>query len=366
MTKLYNTCVTLVYLLHSVVTDVWTGVPSYGMDDKKVCLLKSVHQVFVEDQKSMVIIGKKTPTNSAAAAQNCTIQFSPVSDMGYSSLRLQFDNFYINDCDITLTITQSSTSLFNSDVQQLVKLSCADPSPGVLYASRDFSVRVTLSREDIYLRNYNFRVNVSLSDGPPQTGPSVAVIIGIATALLALICIIAFIMVKYTRMKSAVLRERRAERAIENALHVHSSQELHNGIAYTTLPCQADSNGALHPGHHDSSQDSHESVASHPEGGHLLSKKGHGQHHILLTRLPANKERLSSSHPEEMSHVLFEPLNSHTHLHPDHPGGASEGVTEVGSSSEGSDLPPSYEEALEMPKPPESLESPNYMNVDTL
>ena len=118
-------------------------------------------------------------------------------------------------------------------------------------------------------------------------------------------------------------------------------------------------------GHRDGPQDSHERIASHPESSHLVTKKGQSQPPLLLTRLPASKER-SSTHPEETSHVLFEPLNSQaTHAHTDHLDSPNEPAAEVGSSSEGSDLPPSYEEALEMPKPA-SLDSPNYMNVDTL
>ncbi|XP_067684068.1 uncharacterized protein [Haliotis asinina] len=306
---------------------------TYGMDNKATCLADGIQMKYIEDGKSASVVGKNTLVIQQATTKVCKIKFKPLSKKGRDYLSLKFESFYINNCGITLTIDQSPDSTFEQDVAKLVHLQCEQASPRILYAKKDYTVQITLSREDIYLRNYNFRINVSLSEGPPKTGPSVAVIIGISAALIAVIAVIAFILIKYIRLKNSVLRERRAERAIESALYVYNSQELDRqdrGLN-TPVPGQTLENGAnTHTGAH--------------RNGGIHSTNSQDERRSLLT-VNQNNSRTNGHMPQSIDVDVIPP----------------EYCTESkGSLDLEGDMPPSYEEALEMPKPPDS---PIYANA---
>ncbi|KAK6177098.1 hypothetical protein SNE40_015271 [Patella caerulea] len=302
----------------------------YGMDDSNVCLKDTKTLFWINDGTSVIVIGKDTPPLSANAAAVCKLIFGSKSEKGMNTLHVNFESFYINDCAISLHLHQSPSSVFDADVEKILSLSCEMPKPAAFYTKEGNLLMLSLDREDQYMREYNFRINITLSVGPPKTGPSTAVLIIVAVALLSAIVIIAFVIMKYLKLKREVWRERRAERAIVQAIHVYNSQELHHrDTHYTSVPSSRHC-----PTHERLQYGSNQHNGSH--NGSLI----HGDSGNLY-----NIDYSDSDIQQPLCELDENILNESNR-----------------QESDSQSLPPSYEEALDMPKP--SLpESPIYANT---
>ncbi|ESO99735.1 hypothetical protein LOTGIDRAFT_238733 [Lottia gigantea] len=323
----------IIKLFVSIFPFSFSTVLPYGMDDSKYCSKDSRRLIWIEEGKGVIIIGKSTPPASSMAAAVCNLIFGSKSDTK-NSLLVKFESFYINDCGISLTLKQSPSSVFDQDVEQLASLSCEMPTPPPFYSSKNRFVMFSLEREDKYMRNYNFRINITITEGAPRSGPSTAVIILIAVGLLSAIVVISILLVKHIKLKR-VGRERRAERALERAIHVYNSQELHRGVPYTTVP-------------------SHRTCPTHERLQYGSNNSSNGHNHNLL---------IVQNHSRSNSRTNSDINCSETDIHRPSLNTSEENrLNESNCEFDTESLPPSYEEALEMPKP--SLpESPLYANM---
>lgn len=161
----------------------------YGLDDPQQC--KNIRVKWLKDDQCAIIVGKITPPLSSRSVKSCQMILGASSTSKFQFVQLTFDTFYINSCDVVLQISDSPSAQFDSKVQDLALLSCESPNPGKIYSHEGNHVKLFLKREDKYIRNYNFRINASLSAGPPVPTTSIKtimIIIGLVTGVLIIGC----------------------------------------------------------------------------------------------------------------------------------------------------------------------------------
>ncbi|XP_014781619.1 uncharacterized protein LOC106877240 isoform X3 [Octopus bimaculoides] len=161
----------------------------YGLDDPIHC--SKIRIKWLEDDQCAIIVGKITAPQSPNSDKDCQFILGASSRSKYQFVLLTFDTFYINSCDVVLKISDSPTAQFDRKVKQLALLTCQSPNPGKIYSHEGNHVMLSLQREDKYIRNYNFRINASLSTGPPKPSKpikTILIVIGLITAFILAGC----------------------------------------------------------------------------------------------------------------------------------------------------------------------------------
>ncbi|XP_029635411.1 uncharacterized protein LOC115210806 isoform X4 [Octopus sinensis] len=161
----------------------------YGLDDPIHC--SKIRIKWLEDDQCAIIVGKITAPRSPNSDKDCQFILGASSRSKYQFVLLTFDTFYINSCDVVLKISDSPTAQFDRKVKQLALLTCQSPNPGKIYSHEGNHVMLSLQREDKYIRNYNFRINASLSTGPPKPSKpikTILIVIGLITAFILAGC----------------------------------------------------------------------------------------------------------------------------------------------------------------------------------
>ncbi|GAB1600728.1 uncharacterized protein LOC115210806 isoform X2 [Argonauta hians] len=273
----------------------------YGLDDPAHC--NKIRIKWLEDDQCAIIVGKVTAPESPNSDKDCQFILGASSTSHYQFVLLTFDTFYINSCDVVLKISDSPTSQFDRKVQQLAVLTCGSPNPGKIYSHEGNHVMLSLHREDKYIRNYNFRINASLSTGPPKPPKP------IKTILIVIGLIAVFILAGYGFSYKCYLMQRARWQESTSALDVSE---------YSTPRVRHRFPGMNHPRNANNV-------------GTQTLMNGEGQN----GRINSSSQTNFGEDLEPQVHIILPSMN---------------GGTEVGPPTGGHDYPPpSYEEAISMP-----------------
>lgn len=332
-----------------------TALPiSVSMSDPNLCN-KSPNEIhWLSEKTSALVTGK-----NAELTQNCQLRFGVASDKKQARIRLHFDFLYIEDCSIRLQINESSHSDFTTSVdnKEMLMSKCNTKNPGPLYTQPKNFLLVSLINEQMSNQAVNFRLNVSMAENQPKSGLELHILIIVGFVVVIVVVMAALLLFKYVTRLSHSWHERRVEAAMTRAINIFNSQEpleepdlvfIRPGeVQQSTSSCGAEiafvhndgrierfrsrdvmaSNEALHPRHKQAGKSSQ------------FGDKRKGNSGCDSPSLSPQ-----SSHPKHTT-PLGRTLQDHT-----------QGLTaDLGDaiSLGGFDMPPSYEEALDMPGPSE-------------
>ncbi|CAI9721965.1 Hypothetical predicted protein [Octopus vulgaris] len=285
----------------------------YGLDDPIHC--SKIRIKWLEDDQCAIIVGKITAPRSPNSDKDCQFILGASSRSKYQFVLLTFDTFYINSCDVVLKISDSPTAQFDRKVKQLALLTCQSPNPGKIYSHEGNHVMLSLQREDKYIRNYNFRINASLSTGPPKPSKP------IKTILIVIGLITAFILAGCGFLYKCYLMQRARWQESTSVLDVHE---------YSTPRVRH-----RFPG------------MNHPRNANNVGTQTLMNGEVQNGRINSSSQTTFGEDAEPRVHIILQGMN----------GGA-----EAGPHSELDYPPPSYEEAISMPS---QLPSRNQKNTPT-
>lgn len=280
----------------------------YGLDDPQQC--KNIRVKWLKDDQCAIIVGKVTPPLSPRSVRSCQMVLGASSTSKLQYVQLTFDTFYINSCDVVLQISDSPSAQFDSKVRDLALLSCESPNPGKIYSHEGNHVKLFLKREDKYIRNYNFRINASLSAGPPVPRTSIKtifIIVGLVTSVLIIGCALVY---KYCTMR-----------------HSRWQESTHN--LDTGEPCTPQVRHRF-------------PRTNHPRNGQTVGTQ-------TLMNVDLHNGQIHSSAQNNI------PVDNEPHVHIIYGGQNGTVVLDTATDTDNIDLdcsPPSYEEAISMPSRP--------------
>ncbi|XP_014781612.1 uncharacterized protein LOC106877240 isoform X2 [Octopus bimaculoides] len=272
----------------------------YGLDDPIHC--SKIRIKWLEDDQCAIIVGKITAPQSPNSDKDCQFILGASSRSKYQFVLLTFDTFYINSCDVVLKISDSPTAQFDRKVKQLALLTCQSPNPGKIYSHEGNHVMLSLQREDKYIRNYNFRINASLSTGPPKPSKP------IKTILIVIGLITAFILAGCGFLYKCYLMQRARWQESTSVLDVHE---------YSTPRVRH-----RFPG------------MNHPRNANNVGTQTLMNGEVQNGRINSSSQTTFGDDAEPRVHIILQGMN---------------GGTEAGPHSELDYPPPSYEEAISMP-----------------
>ncbi|XP_033745975.1 uncharacterized protein LOC117331384 [Pecten maximus] len=199
----------LFILLASVAEGKYTKL--VGMDKKKVCRDKnSVMVDYLKETESALILAKTVEYKDASEAKDCNVILGPDSDSDKQFLLLEFESFHMPDCDVELIIHQCPFVTFDRDIILMRRLGCKDRNPRSLMTKKKHNVRFILHREYVTpKRVYNFRINVTLTDGMKkhEDNMSLGLKIGIVGVSVIAAIIVAIMVFKAVRLRMIVRQE---------------------------------------------------------------------------------------------------------------------------------------------------------------
>ncbi|XP_069101215.1 uncharacterized protein [Argopecten irradians] len=276
-----------------------------GMDKKKVCRdQNSVMVDYLREKESALILAKTVDYKDASDSRDCNVILAPDSDSSKQFLLLEFESFHMPDCDVELIIHQCPFVTFDRDIILMRRLGCKDRNPRSLMTKRNHNVRFILHREYVTpKRVYNFRINVTLTDGKKthQDTMSMGLKIGIVGVSVIAAIIVAIMVFKAVRLKMIVRQEYIQE----------ETQESHH-----VLTSLSNSRQRLQP-------NSYTELTDHPPlDNHYINADPLNQHtadvQVTETRNRDNIRQTSSAvtsgNNNQSSSVVTSGNNSHSHV----------------------------------------------------
>ncbi|GFR77035.1 hypothetical protein ElyMa_002228200 [Elysia marginata] len=329
----------------------------------KNCKVFSKKIFWISESRSAVIVGK-----SEESVQRCQLTFGVASDPEHEQarLRVEIDFMYIHDCGIEVQINESSESMFsqNQANQLMMKSNCNQKIPRVLYAQPKNFVRVWWYKQDKFLDAYNFRLNISMIDNLPVSGPAFSTLVITGLVMVFLVCLVGTLFFKYLSHVTQSWHERNVENAIDRALYLYNSQE--------PLPEEPD-HVYLQPGRRGDGRQQARLRSREPEIA-FVHRNGRVERFRPLVTTPSSSEQLiqpaaqcEASDGRSGGSRVHEPQRARSHLATSDRESGACGVSGINSSTHhktsrkkrqdqdetsslaGCELPPSYEEAIEMP-----------------
>ncbi|CAL1526530.1 unnamed protein product [Lymnaea stagnalis] len=332
---------------------------SVSMSDLKLCNKPSNKIHWLSEKTSALVTGK-----NSELTQSCHLRFGVASDKKEARIRLHFDFLYIEDCSIRLQINESLNSDFKSslDNKEIFMSKCNTRNPGSLYTQPKNFILVSLINEQMSSQAVNFRLNVSMAENPPKSGLELHILIIVGFVVVIVVVMAGLLLFKYITRLSHSWHERRVEAAMARAINIFNSQE----------PLEEPDLVFIRPGevHQRSSTSGAEIAFVHNDGRierfrsrdvtasnevlhahHKQTSQSSQASHKRKGNISCNSPSLSpqSSHPKNNTPLCRTLLDSTQGLTTDQGDAVSLG---------GSDMPPSYEEALDMPGPSEINLSP--------
>ncbi|OWF35056.1 hypothetical protein KP79_PYT11343 [Mizuhopecten yessoensis] len=191
-----------------------------GMDKKKVCRdSNSVMVDYIKETESALILAKTVEYKDASASKDCNVILSPDSQSNKQFLLLEFESFHMPDCDVELIIHQCPFVTFDRDIILMSRLGCKDRNPKSLMTKKKHNVRFILHREYVTpKRVYNFRINVTLTDGVTKQvdNMSLGLKIGIVGVSVIAAIIVAIMVFKAVRLRLILHQEYQQEEQQES------------------------------------------------------------------------------------------------------------------------------------------------------
>ncbi|XP_005089303.1 uncharacterized protein LOC101852367 isoform X2 [Aplysia californica] len=348
------------------------------------CLNNAKKVLWISENTSAIITGKSSSSNRRRA-KDCQFVFGLASRKENARLVLYFNFLFIHDCGVKLQINESQTGDFTTSKtnHEIYMSQCNTMSPKFLYARPKHYVLVRLTRADVYRENYNFHLNVSMAESLPSTGPALHVVVIVGFVLAVVVLTATCLLFKYMMRLSYRWREQRSEEAMTRAISLYNSQE-HTADREPDLVY-------VEPGNRESQDDHHHSPRNHHTTGPEIAfvhSDGRIERFRTTDRVPSSHSVASVSRNSprsnrvprknasskftrgggsSMSPVMSKPSpkvsrESSSQLSQEPaaipllqantaPTRRSTGdVSEIGLDG-GCDMPPSYEEALDMPGP---------------
>ncbi|KAL8558197.1 hypothetical protein ACOMHN_036286 [Nucella lapillus] len=363
------------------------------LDSRAVCSSSTPSTIhWASKDKTIVVVGRGA--HDRQFYSDCSVVIGAATAQS-SILQLRFQAFHIEDCGVTLAINQSHRSDFASGSSAMAKVGCKHGNLKMLHSQEKHYIKIGVHKDIVQLQQYNFRINVTVVDKLPETGPETHVVVIVGITVLIVVGTALWLLVKYLIHRTQRWQEHCAERNMERAIRLYNSQETppESDYMYTALPPQDVVEGtaprqlsAPAP-----ASASHRNGHCHPSKSAAVGRGGrhrageitfvHADGHIETFRMrgsPQERRLADSDHLPAFSAPRTAAGMAPSGRDRD-PGRApctpaerdreeADTVVVVGDHGNGDDIlgecPPSYEEALHMPTPHDPR-SPLYVNLDT-
>lgn len=185
-----------------------------SMDDFKYCNGNPYYTL--EDNEELIILSKGNKSKSllgeiiggviSLEVSYCNIQVSPKRSSSKQYMQAVYETLNITDCKVKVTVRESTPS--GNRVNVLSEVTCKSTKPDTMFTTKDKnSIKVVLNKDVDPSNGYDFRIKISLWEGPDTSGLSFAVklVIGIACGIAVLIIIV--LVVKTVLYKRRVKKE---------------------------------------------------------------------------------------------------------------------------------------------------------------
>lgn len=355
------------------------------LDSRAVCGDGNPNTVhWASKGKTILVVGRGA--DDRRLYHDCSVVIGAAT-VESSILQLNFEAFHIEDCGVTLAVNQSHRSDFSSGSSSMVKIGCKHGKIKMLHSQEKHYIKIGVHKDNIQLQQYNFRINVTVIDKLPETGPQTHVVIIVGITVLIVVGTALWLLVKYLIHRTQRWQEHCAERNMERAIRLYNSQETppESDYMYTALPPQevetrqltapSHRNGHCHPsksaagrgGRHRAGDITFVHADGHIETFRMRNspqeRRLTDSDHVPVSSTPRQVGPAPLSRDRESGHAPVGPALIVTPLDRDRD---TESV--AGDNPHGDDImgecPPSYEEALHMPTP-QDPRSPMYVNLDT-
>lgn len=339
------------------------------LDNPDVCKKAPSDKMYwASELKAIVVIGRGS--DHRQAFHDCNIIVGAATTQS-SILRLSFEAFHISDCGVMLTVNQSLHSSFEPDNSVLARITCDHGKVAVLHSEEKHFVQIGVHKTDAKILEYNFRINITVTDKMPENGPALHVVIIVGCVMVGVVSVSLWLLVKYLMQRSQRWREISTERNMERAIHLYNSQPLlqEPDYMYTALPVHqitARTGGNSSPPHHyrnghaphHNKKEVH--ARSRPKRSGDISFV-HADGRIDTFRMQGSPEMHSCESESNLSVADRSRRTASPHDEmavDDVNDGLPNAVDMIG------DCPPSYEEALHMPTL-QGLHLPHYVNMNS-
>ncbi|XP_055883912.1 uncharacterized protein LOC106058053 isoform X1 [Biomphalaria glabrata] len=332
-----------------------------SMTDESLCKKSSEEIIWISEKTSAIISGK-----SKDELKNCQLRFGVASADRSARIQLKFEFLYIEDCLIQLQINESSTGDFKTsqDNREILKTNCYAHTPGPLYAQPKNFVLVNLLKQDMSTDAANFYLNVSMAGVPPTTGLELHILLIIGFVAVIVVIIVGYLLYKFVSRLFERIHEQRVQAAMTRAINIFHSQEPLEERQDMVL---------LRPGEgHLASQNPRAASIAFVHSDGRIERfrslpKEHPEEVETRVALPSpslkhsEQSRRGVRRSAENDYVACDVVSVAAHLKAAHkvsspvlhPVPCRAQVSDFGDavSIGGCEMPPSYEEALDMPGP---------------
>ncbi|KAH9512718.1 hypothetical protein Btru_038006 [Bulinus truncatus] len=326
--------------------------------------------VLIPEKTSAFIVAKKNKNNF----KSCQLGLGLNSTDSSARIQLQFEFLYIEDCLIHLQINESSTTDFKNsrDNREMLMIKCNSRNPGPLFARPKNFVLLNLIKDTMSTDAVNFYLNITMAGDPPTTGLELHIVIIIGFVAFIVVIVAGCLLLKYISRLSERMHEQRVEAAMTRAINIYNSHE----------PLEEPDMVLIRPGDIHLARPQHRaaSIAFVHSDGRIERfcplENENCEHSETRVQLPSPQKSSEHSrrHLRHMENDYVDCCISHgTNVHNNSP--ALQLVTSHRSTSQGHsndhvdaisiggiDMPPTYEEALEMPGPSALLLSDHEVN----
>ncbi|KAK7102975.1 uncharacterized protein [Littorina saxatilis] len=375
-------------LVHAGLLCFGLEVKTVVLDNKDVCGDSASNRddkiYWTSEKTAILVIGR---SSDGAVFHDCSVIVGAATQES-KMLRLSFDAFHVEDCRVALSINQSSLSDFRADNSPMARIGCKHSNIKLLHSKLKHFVKIHVHKSDKYAQGYNFRINITVTDSLPESGPATHVVVIVGIVSLFVVGVALWLLVKYLLRRTQRWNEQCAERNMERAIHLYNNQEPppESDYMYTAVPgrevMSVPVSSTRRNGHgHTNKRGTGGSRRGRSRSGEIAFV--HGDGHIETFRLrdseqerhrrdlnpvqPAAPRRVGAMPATTAGNRIAETVGRVGAVPATAAGNRSaEIVGDVRIEEEGEILgecPPSYEEALEMPTPNEA-HLPLYVNLN--
>ncbi|KAL5015297.1 hypothetical protein ScPMuIL_009567 [Solemya velum] len=296
------------------------NVQKYQLDHKNHCD-GNVEQYFINDNDSVLVYGESNTILSILEPSECQIKFSISSGSSKKHIRLKLEAFFWKGCGVHMKILESPSAIFHSQVEEIAYLSCTTVNPDmVMEAKKDNNVMIILKQAQILDRRYNFNINITLSDGQEEGGMTMGITIGVIIICVTALIVLSIIMVKVVRntpCKTKHKNNANSESADGSRISPTVSYSAVAGCTETPSAPHSTGTLTLHGRPYDPERD-------------------YNYADVVISG--GTSERTQPASPSNAGNPTLEYISNNL-------------------------LPPCYDEAVNMPKPGDTVPSPQYENL---
>ncbi|XP_059166450.1 uncharacterized protein LOC131948782 [Physella acuta] len=310
---------------------------------------------WISPKTNAIITGKNKDLS-----RSCQLKFGlAVPPSSQTRLRLHFHFLYIEDCIVQLQINESATNDFKTSTtnREMFFTSCNAQNPGSLYAQPKNFVLISLMITKNTSVAFNFYMNITAAEELPITGVELHVVVVVGFVSVLVVIIASVILFQYLTRLSERWHERRVEAEMTRAINIFNSQE----------PLQEQDLMFITPGVRPRPKGTQIAFV-HPDGRierfRPLDSETTSSSSTAVTSVSPARRRSNPTQTHQAKHkpgdsddspyFMFQPMRVGIDAVPS----TAQSDTQNGMADQsdavslgGSELPPSYEEALEMPRP---------------